>query len=284
VVDPELILFDHSPTALLAARGTRAARVVFGDGFCCPPDADLLPSLVPWLNVDGERLKLDEAKTLANANRALGYFDAPPIDRLVDIYHEVDDQIFTTFAELDHFGSRPGVRYFGHVAEATGTDPCWPAGGAYRAIAYVRPFAGLDGLVRTLAEFRVSTLMYCPGAERISFPTNDFVRVVKESDIAILNASHGTTTAMLLHGKPILQIPVHMEQQLVAHRSFELGAALAANRTRADELARQLHRLIEVPQYRLSAQRFARQYAAHDAHEALQQMAAQIENALSVSA
>src|SRR5208337_884725 len=37
-VGPDLIVFDHSPTALLAARGGKARRVLLGDSFCTPPD------------------------------------------------------------------------------------------------------------------------------------------------------------------------------------------------------------------------------------------------------
>ena len=49
IVSPDLIVFDHSPTALLAARGLPAKKALIGTGFFCPLDeyplADLRPGL-----------------------------------------------------------------------------------------------------------------------------------------------------------------------------------------------------------------------------------------------
>lgn len=38
LVRPDLMVCDHSPTALLASRGLGVRRVVIGSGFLCPPD------------------------------------------------------------------------------------------------------------------------------------------------------------------------------------------------------------------------------------------------------
>src|SRR5260221_1128362 len=41
LVRPDLIVFDHSPTALLASRGFSAKRLLLGVGFCTPPPTGL---------------------------------------------------------------------------------------------------------------------------------------------------------------------------------------------------------------------------------------------------
>src|SRR5688572_19015632 len=106
LVRPDLIVFDHSPAALLASRGGPARRIVIGSGFCCPPDHDPMPSLRPWAAVDGERLRADERPILDRVNRLLAFWKQPPLTRLGQLYSDVDDTFLTTFAELDHFPGR----------------------------------------------------------------------------------------------------------------------------------------------------------------------------------
>src|SRR5438093_741056 len=65
LVQPDLLVIDHAPTALLAARGTGTRRVLFGTGFCSPPRTSPIPSLRPWLNMSPERLLQSEPQVVA---------------------------------------------------------------------------------------------------------------------------------------------------------------------------------------------------------------------------
>ena len=80
-IGPDLIIFDHSPTALLAARGGKARRVLVGDSFCCPPDCTPFPDLRPWLPADRAALFTTEEIVLENTNRVLRLRGQPVLER-----------------------------------------------------------------------------------------------------------------------------------------------------------------------------------------------------------
>lgn len=294
MIDPDVILFDHSPTALLAARGHRAARVVVGDGFCCPPANDFLPVLTPWRDVDLGKLHQDELRTLGIANQVLAAANISPLRRLSDIYHDDASRLFTTLAEMDHFGPRRSEQYFGPTAESLSDAALdWPPGKGPRALAYLRPFSQLPELLRLLDKRGVSTLLYCPGASPSCVPAGSSIRFVdqpfdlnhaaRRADLAILNGSHGTTMEMLLAGVPVLQIPLHMEQQLVAHRSVRLGAGLAVSSTTAGHLETQLERLLADAAFRSTAEQFASRYRNLNSQASLGRMVDEIEQCSAIA-
>lgn len=49
---PDLVVAEHSPTALVAARSLDAKCAVMGTGFTIPPSCDRLPLLRPWQKVN----------------------------------------------------------------------------------------------------------------------------------------------------------------------------------------------------------------------------------------
>src|SRR5271157_887693 len=57
---PDLIVFEHSPTALLAALGLPAKKALIGTGFFCPLDEYPMADLRPWLPEASAQLRQDE--------------------------------------------------------------------------------------------------------------------------------------------------------------------------------------------------------------------------------
>lgn len=269
---PDAIIFDHSPLALLAGRGLACSRVVIGSGFFCPPDDFPMPSLRPWMRVDTAELARNENEVLGNANRVLTTIGAPPLDHFASLYADVDDTALTTFREFDHFPHRRNGRYWGAWSASGRVKPSWPEGNEPRVFAYLKKFATLPKLLDAIASLPCRALVYIENAPRdllsryasprIRFLPGpvDMALAAKQCDAAILNGTHGTTIAMLLAGKPTLQIPLYLEQTLFARRVTQLGAGVGALVDQADRFRSGLVQVLEDENIRRAAARFAKRY------------------------
>jgi hypothetical protein len=282
LIRPDLIVFDHSPVALLAARGISARRALIGSGFCCPPDVCPLPVIRPRAAANSEpAIVTAEERILQRVNRVLRHWRQPPLERLGRLYGEVDECFLTTFPELDHYPFRTEAQYRGPINAAGGEDPEWPVHGrGKRVFAYLKRSASLPALLGALKRRGNPTLVYPDGidgkmrkqfeSETLRFQLNrpDPKRAARECEIAVSNGSHGTTCDVLLAGKPILQIPLQAEQELGAEAVCRLGAgrALWPGQRTPQRISEALDELLEMDSYSVAAQRFAERYAAFDFH------------------
>ena len=71
----------------------------------------------------------------------------------------------------------------------------------------------------------------------------DIAAAARECDVAILNGTHASTAAVLLAGKPILQLPLFLEQQLIAQNVERLGAGLTASIKQPEGIQAKLRQL-----------------------------------------
>ena len=83
-----------------------------------------------------------------------------------------------------------------------------------------------------------------------------------ECDLAILNGTHGSTVLTLLAGKPILQLPLVLEQELNARATVRLGAAQASLRAAQNALAAALSSMLQSDACAEAARHFAALCAA----------------------
>ena len=293
-IRPDAMICDHAPTALLASRGLDfpLRRIVLGSGFCCPPDTSPLPMFATDEAPDMDTVREDEQLVLRRANHVLAQWGRAPLQRLGQLYGEVDETFLTTFEELEQYPGRTGARYWGPVMGTGGNVPAWPDAKGPKVFAYLKRFAGLPELLALLNERRLPTVAYMDGIDaamrrKFESPTLRFERqrvdvgrAAAECDLAILHAGQGTTAAMLLAGKAVLQLPIVVEQRLTADATVRLGAGERAAAGDAGQVGEKLGLLLADGRYAEAAGRFAAKYADFDPAAQVERMVGRVEELL----
>ena len=270
---PDLLVFDHSPTALLAARGIRTRRIVLGTGFGIPPAVSPLPSFDP-ADFSLETTEV-ERRVLDLANAALTQLGDAPLTQLADIYAAQAD-LFFTFRELDHYGPRDQAEYWGPTQQDAGIPTAWPPGKGKRVFACLKPFENLAALLKTLQDSGLPTLIYLDqdaAAARRQFPGSnlafaerpvDLAVAAAKADLMVCHSGHGAISAALLKGKPLLLLPLNMEQRMLAARVVEMGAGLAAPALAPEGMRQKFQRLLAEPAFTEAAGGFAERHAGFE--------------------
>jgi UDP:flavonoid glycosyltransferase YjiC (YdhE family) len=286
---PDLILCEHSPTALVAARGFPTIRVVIGTGFTCPPALAPLPCLRRWVQHDPEELARDEQIVLGTVNHVLHADGQPPAPTLARLFMDADALVLRTLPELDHYPARPGCRYAGVWANDRGNDLGWLTDRRPRVFAYLKPTAGIGEVLAAVGRVGGEVVAHVPGLAAADATTARAagVRLLDqpadiriaggECDLAVLNGTHGTTVGVLLAGKPVVQVPIYLEQVLVALRTVALGAGRIASRADPQAVAEAVREVYANPLYRAAARRFARRYERFDPRAAVRSLADRLE-------
>lgn len=293
-VRPDLLLVDHAPTALLAARGLGMRTANLGTGFFIPPGTTPMPSIRPWLRLSSERLLSSELRVLKEINQVLAGLREPPLERLANLL-DVDCNFLATYAELDHYGARDGAEYCGpRFLLDAGAEPVWPAGDGPRVFAYLKPqHRDFAAVLSALTVMPCRALVHAPGLsaqERERYTANNIVfsaqpvcmsDVARQSALAICHAGHGSVAALLLAGCPVLLLPMHLEQVLVAKRVVELGAGYAVNPgAEPPDYASLLGTMVLDPQLRANAAGFASRYADFEQARQMERIVTRCESLL----
>ncbi|MEF9387580.1 nucleotide disphospho-sugar-binding domain-containing protein [Ralstonia solanacearum species complex bacterium KE056] len=275
----DVVVVNHAPTALLAAKIARTPAVMACIGFELPPQSDPLPSIRPWENTPIEQLQRADAAALQAINSVLVSHECEPLQTVASLFKGVPT-VLTTFPELDHYGARIGGNYVGPMMSLTQTIRYdWPGKQGARIFAYLRPsIAGCEHLLTALQRVEASVLCVIPGASadfvsRFASPNlkihtrpADLGAALREADLVVAYGA-GTIADALLAGVPLLMVPQVIEQALAAERVEALGAGLTWKPPRTAESATHiLGAALEDAQLSTKAKQFAARHH-HFNHE-----------------
>ena len=324
-LQPDLLVADYAPTALLAARSLGLRSASIGSGFYNPPAGQPLPPLRDWDPLPAERLAASEAHLLRTANAALAEAvhaaeavagataagsaggaalaaaarpqAVAPLRHAADLFLG-DLPLLCSWPELDHY-ARPQdavARWFGpNFMPHAGIAPQWPAGAGPRVFAYLKSSHPAHvAVLQALAEEGCSTLAYLPdvaGGAPVPFKHAlihyaagpvALGQALHEAELCVCHAGEATLAQSLLAGVPLLMLPQHTEQFLLARRIARAGAGHNAALLRADDDWRAVvRRLLHEPAHRLAARAFAARYQDFDQQAMNAELAALLERAAS---
>lgn len=286
----EMVVAEHAPTAILAARGRDARVVRLGTGFTCPPATYPLPALPrPKGDLTEEEIKRDEQKLVDRINAVLRGLEMPQLSRVLDLFAAVNLTVLATYPEIDHFGPRENEKYWGIWQNSYGAPTQWPRAAGSRIFAYLKPFKAIEALLDMLRSSRIPALVVSDGLdpallEKMSGPTLRFEtrpveirQVAAECDLAILNAGHGSAAAMLLAGKPMVLIPLFHEQLLLTRRVEQMGAGQGAPPDNPHLIERAIQKVLASAAFAGRAGDFATRYADHQKMPRLEDLVDELE-------
>jgi hypothetical protein len=295
-IKPDLLLCDHAPVALLAARGllrggrygqdrnSPVAKIAVGMPFSVPDDnrpagvffaGDLAKS-------DIVRYEDDIVKVI---NKVCIEFSIPCINNLADLLSDFDQCIFQTYSELDHYGYRSHVQrdkttYVGTVVPDFTEPALFPHFRGPKIYCHVKGTVETPVLLKTLQAIECSAIVLADGIPSaiinahksrhilyVDKPVN-MQDVLSQSTFAILNGGINSVSLFMKAGIPVALFPLHIEQFLMAKRVEALNAGLQLNLTDVDSALQGLQK-VNSRQKKIAAGLFEEKYQTASAHNEL---------------
>jgi len=105
---------------------------------------------------------------------------------------------------------------------------------------------------------QIEKLRHC----RVQFANGpvDLEQAAQRCDLAVTNATHGTGVAMLLAGKPLVHLPMYLEQSLFASATERLGASVTVGVKNGRAILQAIEHVLNSPRYTQAAAAFAERY------------------------
>lgn len=275
---PDLIITDHSPTALLANHIAKIPVMHLGTGFEMPPK-NCWAGILPLNSQQKTEVTIAEQQLLLNMNHALIAHGGVAMQSVTNLFNDCY-QLLATFAELDHYPLRENGHYIGpiysidDIGESTNHQIIWKDTPQKRVFVYAwSGLPGLNQLMQALAGLDIQVIAVIPGLtdEALSLfsqpnlhifrETVSFAKLFKNTDLLITHSGFGTVSAFLKQGVPVMVIPSTLEQYVIGQRVVSLGVGLMMSPKRNMQNFMQLtSHLLNAPQYTQAAQRFSDQY------------------------
>ena len=234
----------------------------------------------------------DELHVLGVMNEFLSSWSQPPLERVSQLYRRTDARCWPRFPSWI-ISAAVRMKSIGASGRTNGGSRPVASGPGKKVFAYLKPFQALPALLDFLRRIRLPTIIFGPTIDRdlqernrsdtLSFVSEpvDLAAVGREADLAILNSTNGATSAMLLAGVPLLLVPLHNEQQMLANRVAQMGAGLIADRHDGSVAVSKLRKLLASESYGEAAPHLRRNTRTTTRSSQIDRLTLQMEELLS---
>ena len=239
----DLIVADHSPTALLAARLLEIPVVMAGCGFSVPLASNPMPSLRPWERISQQLLLAADTHLLKIINSTLNQlgYSKKKLDQVKDLFDQADQWIMT-HPKFDPY-RRDGASYVDiDSVEFEEAEPVWPMADGDKIFCYFhRQSPHLPILLKQLIDLGRPSLVIVRGFSdeyRQQFLgsnvrlQSEFVNVAKvaaQCKTIICHGGQGVVKDFIGLGIPPIILPDVLERTLLAYRIGSQGLGFAGN-------------------------------------------------------
>ena len=277
-LQPDFVLGDYAPTAMLAARALKIPNASTGVGFYLPPLNRPLPSLREWEAPQPVRLKTSEEQLLNACNAVLHEMGAQPLRMACEVLHG-GHTFLQAWPELDHYHREPdadSLRWWGpNISPDMGSAPEWPQGNGPEVFAYLNANHPDDAQVlAAVARLGCRCVCYMPevASGRLAPVVSPQITYAKAPvnlgttlntcKLLICHAGASTLAQALLAGVPVFMLPTQAEQLLMARSVALAGCGInSEDNTHPRNYEKLLGSMLGDSPYRQAARTFAAKYA-----------------------
>nr|WP_319565521.1 hypothetical protein [uncultured Rhodoferax sp.] len=248
LLQPDLLVTDHAPAALLASRFAIYPRAAIGNGFTLPPLCLPMPGLQAWFPVSDSYLAKVEQQWLDSVNAALVTSKSPPLTSLASLFDGVE-RFFCIEPELDHYATRTSECYLNAIEPTQILPPPPEMSDGSCVFVYLSSHNRfLKSVLSALRTRGIPTLAYISGTNQLAEaePSGSSIRYLSglvdlkllggRCRLAIIHGGTLSASLFLKQGVKLLICPEDLEKAVLAQRLLERKLAFTLNWFSPDDL------------------------------------------------
>ncbi|MDX1693511.1 MAG: glycosyltransferase [Ketobacteraceae bacterium] len=267
LTQPDLIVANYSPTALLASFASGIPRMVVGTGI-----GELAPGqpLAPWKAGEEhlQRVRWQEQELLKLVKAALkSEREVQSLAYFSDIY-QCEATILTCLPAFDLYERSPDVTYALLPGQQQLPAASWPDNSEANVLVYLpTSFRQVEPLLAELARVKANTVIVCPGLKGLpdraggkckiyNYPV-DMEPLMAAADLFISHGAMASTCSALRYGVPVCVLPLHLENNLIGSVLEKSGAGYNMAQSSSDEpFSRLVERLLNTDRLKTNCREF----------------------------